>query len=337
MTKKAPTFSDVAKDLILQAENRVRTGVRPPTYARDIRQRFTGHGEPFFGQMKIASIDARKVREFHRYLAEKNLKPSSILAIMSFVRQVFVLAKEDGYINVIPEWKREGHKDAPRPAFDRAEYSKLKTTLKRIEKGNPKVEFKGSVVDKELRLISTFMVNTFFRPGDVFVLQHKHVEVVERAGEPGYLRFTMPASKNHHQQTVSLPAAVFIYKNVTAFNAKKGHGVGPDDYVFLPDRKCRPYAKEIVRRQFNQVLQIAGLAENAKGERRSMYSLRHSSIMFRLLNSDGLDLLTLARAAKTSVEMIDRFYASSLTAELNRGKLFSFKYPTRYASPSKAA
>ena len=48
-----------------------------------------------------------------------------------------------------------------------------------------------------------------------------------------------------------------------------------------------------------------------------MYSLRHTAIMFRLTNSQGLDLLTLARGARTSVEMIDRFYAKHLTAEMN--------------------
>ena len=48
-----------------------------------------------------------------------------------------------------------------------------------------------------------------------------------------------------------------------------------------------------------------------------MYSLRHTAIMFRLTESQGLDLLSLARNARTSVEMIDRFYAKHLTAEMN--------------------
>ena len=39
--------------------------------------------------------------------------------------------------------------------------------------------------------------------------------------------------------------------------------------------------------------------------------------MFRLTESKGLDLLSLARNARTSVEMIDRFYAKHLTAEMN--------------------
>ena len=45
--------------------------------------------------------------------------------------------------------------------------------------------------------------------------------------------------------------------------------------------------------------------------------------MFRLLYGEGLDLLTLARNARTSPEMIDRFYARHLSAEMNIGLLQS--------------
>jgi hypothetical protein len=39
--------------------------------------------------------------------------------------------------------------------------------------------------------------------------------------------------------------------------------------------------------------------------------------MYRLLYGEGLDLLTLARNARTSTEMIERFYASHLEGEMN--------------------
>jgi hypothetical protein len=48
-----------------------------------------------------------------------------------------------------------------------------------------------------------------------------------------------------------------------------------------------------------------------------MYCLRHTAITFRLLYGRGIDLLTLARNARTSVQMIEKFYASQLTAEMN--------------------
>ena len=43
----------------------------------------------------------------------------------------------------------------------------------------------------------------------------------------------------------------------------------------------------------------------------------------RLLNAKNIDLLTLARNCCTSVEMIQRFYASHLTAEMNLDKLLT--------------
>jgi len=39
--------------------------------------------------------------------------------------------------------------------------------------------------------------------------------------------------------------------------------------------------------------------------------------MYRLLYGEGLDLLTLARNARTSTEMIERIYASHLEGEMN--------------------
>jgi hypothetical protein len=38
---------------------------------------------------------------------------------------------------------------------------------------------------------------------------------------------------------------------------------------------------------------------------------------FRLISVGNIDLLTLARNARTSVEMIEKFYASTLSAEIN--------------------
>ena len=50
--------------------------------------------------------------------------------------------------------------------------------------------------------------------------------------------------------------------------------------------------------------------------------------MFRLLYGKGIDLLTLARNARISVKMIEDFYASNLTAEMNIGLLQSRRHTT---------
>ena len=53
------------------------------------------------------------------------------------------------------------------------------------------------------------------------------------------------------------------------------------------------------------------------GQHRTLYSLRHSAMTFRLLYGRKVDLLTLAKNARTSVEMVERFYSSNLDAEMN--------------------
>ena len=79
---------------------------------------------------------------------------------------------------------------------------------------------------------------------------------------------------------------------------------------------------ELAGRIFSAVIKRAKLKEER--EKHTLYSLRHTSIMYRLLKGD-VDTLTLAKNARTSQAMIEKFYASRLTALMNLDKLHSFK------------
>ncbi|WP_461343027.1 tyrosine-type recombinase/integrase [Brevundimonas sp. GN22] len=332
MRPKKITFSIAAQTAIKDAETRVKLGQNSPRLVSDYKDRLK-HCDAFFGDMPISKIDARKVRDFRDELASKGLKSTAIAPVMSFVSVVLRLAHEDGLIMQKPPIPRPSQKPTPRSAFSLAEYKQLLQTLRSMEKASPPIMWKASPIDKELRWLVTFMVNGFFRPGDLFVLQHKHITIVpSNASEPAYLRIAAPASKGHANPIITMPVAVPIYNRLLSHQKAKGFGK-PDDYLFLPHRRSRKYAHEIIRRQFRIALKKADLLQGPNGDERSLYSLRHSAITMRL-QQGNVDLLTLARACRTSVEMIDRFYASSLTAEANRDKLFSFRHPTRYLAVS---
>ena len=96
-----------------------------------------------------------------------------------------------------------------------------------------------------------------------------------------------------------------------------------DDYLFLPHLLVRNYASSVLSLHFNWILDEAGLKKGPHGQPRTLYSLRHSSITFRLLYGQGIDLLTLARNARTSIDMINSHYASTVTGEQNIGMLQS--------------
>jgi len=74
---------------------------------------------------------------------------------------------------------------------------------------------------------------------------------------------------------------------------------------------------------FNWILKELDIKAGPHGTDRTLYSLRHTAITFRLIYGGNIDLLTLARNARTSVEMIDKFYASTLSAEMNIALLHS--------------
>ena len=169
-------------------------------------------------------------------------------------------------------------------------------------------------------------VNSYIRPTDVRNMQHKHVEVVKR--EWTYLRLTLPPSKGHSFPTTTMPWAVKVYERICRRQEIEfGRPVGPEDYVFMPHSGTRDSAIKSLAKQFDIVLALTGLKISNVGEPRSLYSLRHSSIMFRLMFGRAVDTLTLARNARTCPEMIDRFYAAPLQGEMNVGELQSKRRP----------
>jgi hypothetical protein len=158
------------------------------------------------------------------------------------------------------------------------------------------------------------MVNSFIRPVDIKLIQHKHIEVI--SGPNTYLRLNLPETKRHTGQVVTMRAANGIYQSLKKYQESRGYGK-PTDYLFLPEVKDRAGAIQLMTTHFRKIVEKAELRAGQYGQLRTLYSLRHTAITFRLLYGNGIDLLTLARNARTSVEMIERFYSSNLTAEMN--------------------
>jgi hypothetical protein len=65
------------------------------------------------------------------------------------------------------------------------------------------------------------------------------------------------------------------------------------------------------------VLEEAKLKTDMEGKPRTLYSLRHTAIVTAV--RDGISINTLAANARTSPDMIDRFYASHIRSALEMG------------------
>ena len=68
-------------------------------------------------------------------------------------------------------------------------------------------------------------------------------------------------------------------------------------------------------KMFNAVLREAKLKSDRDGNRRTAYSLRHTYICLRLM--EGADIYQIAKNCRTSVEMIEKFYAAHIKTALD--------------------
>lgn len=329
-------FDALAEQLMEAEGQRVKRGELSAASVGILRNRLEAHVLPFFKYIPPSQVNAVLMEAFVKRLTDFQMSSTTVSQYLVVIRKLMKLAVRHGYLNEIPEFPEVKVANRPRSMLSLREYAAVVKTAYRLSRSGDKApEVKASkghrdrfwVAPRHLSLppdmawAIRFMVNSFVRPGDLRQLKHKHVQVVRSASV--YLRMTLPETKRHDAPMVTLSPAVRVYEAALAKAQAEGLG-GPDDYVFLPAEKDRNYALAVLGFWFKWVMREAGVApEDTSGRLRTLYCLRHTSIMFRLLYGQGIDMLTLARNARTSVQMIERFYASALDGEMNVAMLQS--------------
>lgn len=274
---------------------------------------------PVFGDMELADISFANLQDFVSKIGP-DLAPSSIQRHLGIVHKVMEYALHRQLLLAIPNFPTIRKKDEPRGWFTDAQYRALIARANALVGTAAKVQTTKTGAPRTLKFtvdlpkMIQFIVNSFIRPTDLKNMQHQHVEIVR--SNHTYLRLSLPESKGKDAPIATMEEAVTVYEELKSLYAGESLAE-PGDYVFMPQYPNRDTALRELQHQFNYLLDDLGFKTGPQGEARTIYSLRHSSIMFRLLDGDKIDLLTLARNARTSVEMIERFYASKLTGEQN--------------------
>jgi hypothetical protein len=121
-----------------------------------------------------------------------------------------------------------------------------------------------------------------------------------------------------------MPVSVHIYDRLLQFKKQNKTKCTMNDFVFFPEYNERNRTKMmgVVAKLFKRIVSETEI-ENVTDKSLTLYSLRHTAIMMRLTIGQ-VDTLSLARNARTSQAMIDKFYASHLTTSQVRKQLHAF-------------
>jgi hypothetical protein len=334
-----PPFEHYANELLRAESARVERGEYSSRSLAILKNRLAKWILPKFGALTPQAITYIQIQNFSNELSALYCS-TTVSQYLIALRKVLKMAGSMGGIKTLPDFPKAKVATNSRGAFTPTEYySLLRMARSLVGRRAPHdnillrtrygLRSSDQRFPADLPIAIRFMVNSFIRPSDIKTLKHKHVEIVHNANL--YLRLTLPATKSHDKPIVTLQPAVRAYIAICKLHAVNNL-TNREDYLFLPQHKDRAYALRILTYYFNWVLAETSLKYGVHGQPRSLYSLRHSSITFRLLYGHGIDLLTLARNARTGVDMINRHYASTLTAEQNIGILQSRRPQGRFGA-----
>jgi len=307
------SFADAAQAFLREYRTLV-AGERNEAYVESKASTLKLHLLPYFGEFGLVQIDAGRVQDYRidrltppgpkRRAGLRPTRPrrrwsrpsrSTLQKEIVCLRQVLKAAIRRGWLTALPDLSepyRASTKISHRAWFSPAEYRQLYEATRARARHPPRERWRAEC--ERLHDYVLFMVNTGLRPDECARLQYRDVTIAELAEGERILEIEV-RGKRGTGYCKSMPGAV------RPFERMRDRGpVEPPDPVF----------GKTPRELLNRVLAELGLKTDREGRPRTAYSLRHTYICLRLM--EGADIYQVAKNCRTSVEMIEKYYAAHL-------------------------
>lgn len=239
------------------------------------------------------------------------------------LRMVLKMCVRKGWLKALPDLSpqyKKQKKVVPRPWFTPEEYIKLYTATRAYKNAPLRERYRWDA--EQLHDLVLFLGNTGLRPDEAKNLEHRDVKMVKDAATGELILEIDVRGKVGFGPCKSRPDAVKPYQRLLnrekwrpqgrkprskkAADAAAKREVSPPEFP-KPTDKVFP-GNHI--KLFNKILRDNSLKLDRDGQRHSLYSLRHTYISMRL--SEGADIYAIAKNCRTSVEMIQKHYASHI-------------------------
>jgi integrase len=303
-TINAPNASKIIDEFLKTQQ------AKTPNRYMDITQTIGKHFRSYSQGQTLEWIDSKSItgyfdwrRQQSRYgrPTSENTLHSEAGEISRFLRW----CKDMKYLREVPTFQKPSRKDIRRPHFTRTDWNKL---IRHARHWINATAHPSTIRDRTLLWnYALILANTGIRVGEARTLCWKDIrsEPNSHETEPAIVFFV--SGKTGGREVVARNAEVLEYlQRIKELYAEPT----PDEFVFA-HRDGRPIGS--FKKSFSSLIDAADVGFDGKGNRRTIYSLRHTYATFRL--EEGVGVYTLARNMGTSVAMIERFYGQTRTPD----------------------
>jgi integrase len=348
--KTGKRFREAAKHFLAEYLTLVAPE-RNPHYMETCQMRLRTHLLPFFGDKVLSEITPGLVQQYraHRMTVrrqrpiKRELKPgempplypvptrSTLHQEIVTLRLVLKAANRQGWLEYVPDlsppYKASG-KVTHRAWFSPEEYQQLyEATRRRAQKP---LNNRHRWTCEQMHDYVLFMANSGLRPDEAGRLEFRDVKIVKDPGSKETILEIEVRGKRGVGWCKSTSGAVLPFKRLcdrerlqteaAIDGATRAAGQPTSVRTKKEARKVKPGPTDKLfpssqRELFNAILDDLNLKHDRDGNVRTTYSLRHTYICFRLM--EGADIYQIAKNCRTSVEMIEKFYAAHIKTMLD--------------------
>ena len=272
------TFADAATQFLREYEI-ITEGQRNPRWVLRLKSIIRVHLLPFFGDKRLAEITPGLAQEYRIHRVQNGFngrRPArnTLLREITALRQVLKTAQRHQWIDFVPDLSepfRASTKIAHRAWFSPQEYRLLYQTTRQKAQTPENKRWRWEA--EQLHDLVLFMANTGLRPDEVARIQYRDVTIAKDQATGEVILEIEVRGKRGVGHCKSTAGAVVPFRRLRKRNN--------------PQRADRVFPK-MHQKYFNSVLGELDLKFDRDGNRRTLYSLRHSYICFRLM--EGADI-----------------------------------------------
>ena len=327
-------LSDAAKRFRSEYET-LMEGQRNPQYLQGHGRRLDKYLLPFFGDKSLQEITPALVQDYRidrrRLAMERWGKPPARQTIHQEIvtlRLVLKTAIRLGWLQYLPDLSepfRGSGKISHRAWFSPEEYEKLYKATRARAHEPPKERWRWSC--EQMHDYVLFMANTGLRPDEAARLQFRDVTIVKDEATRQTILEIEVRGKRGVGYCKSMTGAVRPFerlrdrKRSDLAGSRAERAVEEEEASGSDEQRLRkPEPTDLIfpkthRELFNDILDEEKLKFDREGQRRTAYSLRHTYICLRLM--EGADIYQIAKNCRTSVEMIEKYYAAHIKTRLD--------------------